>query len=460
MMYAVDIDSHPIVVHEAPVRAEILEKEGLWSHRLDYASETAAYAIFDVAEPVRVGVKPNHPFASVTVLPESAGIVPTISEGVISFTLDKPRKLSLFCDGDDSKVLHLFGGKPLTDLPDPKGENVLYFGPGVHGIEPITLKSNQTLFIDEGAYLKIQVPKDEKGTYSEQWKVTFLPGGVFNIKNAENVRICGRGIVDASAVPHPGYAMIAMDCSRNVRIENIALINAANWNFTMDRSSDILVDDVRLVSGRLNSDGINTVNSTKVHIKDCFVRNSDDSIVVKTVHQDAPAGDVLVEDCVIWGDWGYALGVTYETRSPVKNVLFRNNVIIHATHHCFGVYLSDSATVEDIRFENTTISALPAKRSTFRKQTLSPHRMLMNFGIAQDCWGHDPERGRIRNITVDGVTLHGDVMFPSSLSGADTDHDIRGVTIRNVRLNGAPIATPEALHLHANAFVSDVKIEK
>ncbi|MCL1856820.1 MAG: glycosyl hydrolase family 28 protein [Kiritimatiellaeota bacterium] len=455
-MYTVDIDDRPVVVHAAPVRAEILEKEGLWSHRPDYASETAEYVLFDVAKPVTVTVKMAQPFTAVTVLPESAGIVPTIGEGSVTFVMDAPKKLTLLCDGNDSRALHLFGGKPLENLPDPKGERVIYFGPGVHTIEPITLKSNETLFIDEGAYLKVQVPKDEKGTHSEQWKVMFLPGGVFNIKDVENVRICGRGIVDATAVPHPGYPMIEMNHAKNVRIENVTLINSANWNFVMGRSSDIRVDDVRIVSGRLNSDGVNTVNSTNVHITDCFVRNSDDSIVVKTVHQNAPAGNVLVEDCVIWNDWGYALGVSYETRSPIKGVHFRNNAIIYATHWCFGCYLSDSATVEDIRFENTEISALPSAPVQFRKQAFTLWRNLINFGIAQDCWGHDAERGRIRNVTIDGVTLHGDVMPNSNINGADADHDIQGVTIRNVTLGGRPVTTPEALKLHTNAHVSAI----
>ena len=86
--------------------------------------------------------------------------------------------------------------------------------------------------------------------------------------------------------------------------------------------------------------------------------------------------------------------------------------------------------------------------------------MLMNFGIAQDCWGHDPERGRVRNITVDGVTIYGDTMPHSSLGGADADHDIRGVTVKGVRLSGRPAATPEALRLRTNDFVSDVTISQ
>lgn len=91
--------------------------------------------------------------------------------------------------------------------------------------------------------------------------------------------------------------------------------------------------------------GLNGVKD--VRIRDCFVRNHDDSIVVKTPAPDAPAEEIEVEGCTVWSDWGYALGVTYETRSPVRNVSFRGNDIIYSRHWALGIHLSDGALVEN-----------------------------------------------------------------------------------------------------------------
>jgi polygalacturonase len=110
------------------------------------------------------------------------------------------------------------------------------------------------------------------------------------------------------------------------------LRDAPNWNLHIAKSQDVTVEDLRIVSGRLNSDGINSVNAQRVNIRRCFVRNSDDSIAVKAVDPGSPSKDILVEDCSVWNDWGYALGATYETRSPISGVVFKGCDIHQAGH--------------------------------------------------------------------------------------------------------------------------------
>jgi hypothetical protein len=458
--YIVTVDGRPVFVYQTPVRAEILKNGGLWTHKPDYGSQTASFVIFDMTRPVTVKVRPSRPVKTAVLLPERAGIAARVVDGEVVFKLDKPRKLSLLCDGDDSQVLHLFAGAPETDVPGPKDADVRYFGPGYHEVEPMHIRSGQTVYVAGGAYLKVKVKAGDAPVYSEKWKVGFLNGAVFDFEGAENARLCGRGVVDVGDVPHPGYSTVSMKGSGHIRVEGVTLCNAANWNFVMGTSTNLRVRDVRIISARLNSDGINTVNSRDVRIRDCFVRNSDDSIVVKTTQPDAPARDVAVEDCVVWNDWGYALGVTYETRSPVSGILFRNNDIVYAANWCLGLHLSDSATVSDVRFENTSVSAGPVNARKTDRPTLSAGRMLMKFVIARDVWGHDPERGRIRNVAVDGVSIYGTNVPPSEMAGADAGHDISGVTVQGVSLGGEPLDTVEKLRITTNAFVNGLKVRR
>jgi polygalacturonase len=268
--------------------------------------------------------------------------------------------------------------------------------------------------------------------------------------------------VDASDIPHPGWNMLHFDGATRVRVEGITLINAANWNFVIGRSADIAVHDVRIISGRLNSDGINSVNSRQVTISDCFVRNHDDSIVVKTTRVDAPAEDITVTNNVIWNDWGYALGVSYETRSPIRRILFRGNDILYARHWCLGVHLSDGATVEDIRFEDTTVSDLAstANDNAGSRAALSHQPMILKADITKDVWGHDEERGHIRNVTIDGLVVYGDRWWPSIVKGYDADHIVDGLLWRDCRLAGQPPFRDLApLHINSNEHVRDMRIE-
>lgn len=456
--FTVEINGRPIFVYQAPVRAEILKNDGLWTHLPDYDAERASFVIFDQTGSVRVRVKPAKPFTTAAIRPERLAIPVTVRDGVVEFTLEEPRKVTVLLDGDDRTALHLFAGQPESDPPSPADPNVLYYGPGVHETTGIELKSGQTLYLAGGAILRLKTQPGETGTYSEKWKVKFFKGKGIVVQGAEQVTVRGRGIIDASLVPHPGFNTIRLDQASRVRIEGVTLRNAANWNVIIGNSDDVEVRDLRILSGRLNTDGINTVNSRKVRVLDCFVRNHDDSIVVKTTSPDSVAEEIWVEDCVIWNDWGYALGVSYETRAPIRNVTFRNNDIIQSNHWCLGVYLSDSATVENIRFENTHLSDLAKARPA--SSSLVDQPMLIRLAIAQDVWGHDAERGRIRNVVIDGVTLHGSSPLSSSLEGADAGHDIRGVTLRDIHFAGQEPMTREGdLNLRVNSFVSDLTLE-
>lgn len=460
--FTVEAAGVPVFVYQAPVRAEILRNDGLWTHRRDYAAERASIALFDMRRAVTVRIRPARPFASAAVLPERAGVAARIEDGSVVLALDRPRKLTVILDGDDRSVLHLFAGAPEAAPPDASSPDVLYFGPGVHEIGGLVLRSGQTVYLAGGAVLRPRLREGDEGVYSEKWKVTFFQGAVFDLKNVENVTVRGRGVVDAGLIPHPGWAMFSFSGARRVRVEGLTLLNAANWNFAMRASEDVEVRDVRIVSGRLNSDGINSCNSQRMRIRDCFVRNHDDSIVVKTNAPDRPAEDIEVEDCVIWNDWGYALGVTYETRSPVRRVRFRRNDIIYARHWCMGIHVSDSATIEDVVFEDTAVSDLAraCADSDPARKALTVRPKLFKAVVTADVWGHDPERGRIRSVRIDGVTVYGTELPPVELRGADAAHDIRGIVFSNVRLAGRPpIETLAALHIEQNSFVSDVRLE-
>jgi len=93
--YTVEAAGTPLFVYQAPVRAEIQQNDGLWTHKPDYRSERASFVLFDMVAPVTVTVRPTRPFRTAVVLPERAGIMPAVEDGVISFTLPRPAKLTV-----------------------------------------------------------------------------------------------------------------------------------------------------------------------------------------------------------------------------------------------------------------------------------------------------------------------------------------------------------------------------
>jgi polygalacturonase len=450
----------PVFVYQARVRTEILQNQGLWTHKPDAPAQRASFAIFDTTGPVSVLVTPLRPFQSVTVLPHRAGVTADIKDGSIRFTLDKPRHLTLLLDGSDLNPLHLFIGKPETDVPKKDDPDTIYFGPGTHLVPQLAVKSGQTVYLAGGAVVKTTLAAGEKGTYNEKWKVTFFNGTALAVNGARNVRICGRGILDGSLVPHPGRNLIRVGESDTIRVEGIMLRDSPNWNVIIDHSQNVVVDDLRIISGRLNSDGINSVNSSRVAIRNCFVRNHDDSIVVKTTKQGRAAEDIEVEDCQVWDDWGFGLGVTYETRSPVRHIRFRGCSVLFARHWCMGIRVCDASLISDIGFDDIEIADLSrAPYLGAAQKALNPKPLLLWAGIVKDVWGHDPEPGRIKGVSVSNVTIYGPEIPKSEIMGYDAQHLVEDVTIRNVRLHGQPpTANAAALGLTTNAFTAGVSV--
>ena len=457
--YEVTINGKPVTVYETHVRAELLpQQDGLTTHREGYNHEVASYTMFDVASEVTVSVTVKDGVHGVRILPESSGIVPKVSRNKVTFKMSAPAKLTLLCDESDAHVLHIWGGEPQMQTRTETGSAKRYFAPGYHEIEPMELASGETLEVAEGAYLKIKKRTGDHGVYSERWKVDFLRGAVFNVKDAENVRICGRGIIDMVDIPHPGYTGILLNNARRVRIEGVTLVNAAGWNINLQLSEDVEVRDVRIISARLNSDGVNTLNSRNVRIEECFVRNCDDSFVVKSANPDVPVHNVMVSRCTVWNDWGYALGITYETRSTISHVTFKDNAVIYSSNWMLGIYLSDEALVQDIHFENNTLSALPERPSDTR-ELMTKQRKLIKFHIIKDMWSQSAMCGRIQNVTVDGLHIHGTTIPPGEILGCDKEHNIQNVRFSNITLNGIPVRTLEELGLKMNDFADDVILD-
>ena len=446
--YAAKVNGQPLFVYAAKVRHAIWQKPGLWSHHPGCAAEETAFACFDFTGRVEVEITPARPFKSAQLLPTSAGIATHVKDGVISFTLDGPRPLTLLLDGSDAVPLHLFCSAPETDVPDPRDPNVISFGPGSHDISTLKLKSNQTLYLAGGAILRAVLKPEDKGTYSERYQITFHPPFI-DVKDAQHVRIRGRGIIDASLLPHPARTSIRLDNSSDVSIDGIIIRDSANWAIMIGNSERVSVTNVKEISGRLNSDGINTVSSQHVRIADCFVRNRDDSIVVKTMSPKREASDVLVENCTIWNDWGYALGVTYETRAPIHDVTFRNCDIIYSDRGAMGVHVCDSATVSDITFENIRVENAQQK--------------LLWLAVVRDqMFGNDPTAGQIRDINFHNIVCTaapGKPLPHSEINGLDATHRVEKVMLRDVTLNGTAAADLAQLHLTANSHTADITVE-
>ena len=444
--YEVRVNEQALFVYTAKVRQAISKPSGsIWTHEMGAQAEIASFAYFDFNARVTVAVTPKRAFQQATIHPLSYGIKPAIDGRTIRFELDRPRKLTILLDGSDKRPLHLFANALEVDPPKPNDPNVIYFGPGVHRIGTTRPKGGQTVYIAGGAVVRGQILPDEKPRVSKRTGLKHYGGAILSLERVSKVRIRGRGILDGGDMPHAAKTLITLSGASDVEIDGIIVRDSPNWAVCIHSSQGVRVTNMKQISGRLNSDGINSVNSRRVRIRDCFVRSHDDSIVVKTTRPEGEASDIEVDDCIIWNDWGYALGITYETRAPIHHVTFRNCDVLHVRFAALGIYMVDSATIRDITFDDIRVEGTRDK--------------LICVRIGSDMWGTDPERGHIRDVLFKDIRFSGARLPSSEIAGFDPKHRVENITLRKLRHRDKPIANAAEGRFAVNPHTSNIRFE-
>ena len=364
-----------------------------------------------------------------------------IATGEIIFTLAKPLQLSLELDENLKHPLFLFANAPETrpaNLDDP---NLKYFAPGrIYQAGRIALSNNETLYLAGGAIVQ----------------------GFLTASNMSNIKVRGPGILDFSCEQNKGHSMIELKQCRNVEVRDLLLVDAWGWTFHLFQSSDILIDNLKEVAWRRNSDGIDIDASQQVKINHCFFHNGDDCVVLKCMHGTKnfrTTEDIVVQDCVIWNDatGGNGLEIGYELRGEaVRNVTFRDCDLIHIlSGAAISIHNGDYATVENIRYENIRVEdarralvdfriGLSHYSSDFPKEyrgtnSLPKPRMDGPWFLPPDKSIFAAQRGSIRNVTFQNIQLTGEDLPPARVVGYDASHPVDNVTFSGITLNGLPV---------------------
>ena len=88
-LYTVLADGQDVPVRRCRVSAYPLNQVWPGYQRPEYQTEEAAFASFDFDGEVTLHIVPTCSFTSVAVRPASKGVVPTVANGVITFTLQE-----------------------------------------------------------------------------------------------------------------------------------------------------------------------------------------------------------------------------------------------------------------------------------------------------------------------------------------------------------------------------------
>ena len=440
-------------------------------------TELASVLNFETDEEIEFEVEVAWDFKEAVVRPLSKNVKVEVRGRVCKFTIKSCGQYTLEIDGYN---------KPLNIFIDPvmdfvaKTENVIRYEAGIH-YGDIEIESNTTVILERGAILY----------------------GNISAYGADNVNIIGYGMIDGSCEKHRSdtllipirwadtdipvdkkaydeYAARFNILKGNVRflrctnctLKGVTLRDSSTFSVVPAACDNVEIDGVKIIGmWRYNSDGIDVFNSSNVTIKNSFLRDFDDCVVLKGIKgwDDRNVENILVENCVVWCDWGRNLEVGAETNAPeFRNIIFRNCDCIHGSYCMLDVQHQNRADAHNIIFEDIRCEFTKYQMGeSFQADMNAPypnnqpaqHPLLMELALYGEgrYGGGDMRAGVMHDVMFKDITVYtDDIAFVNSkFHGWDDEHDIKRVLVSNVVINGEKV-TPK---IEIGNYVSDVTIE-
>ena len=404
--YAVIVGGKPVEVQEmATPDLPTLEKE---------KSHPYWYAQFDAPGKVEVRVKARAGVDALRILPKKAAIKPMrTGQDEVAFSLVPPCQVAVETSGRH-RALIIAANLPEKDVPNPDDPNVVWIGAGRHR-RNLKLTSNQTLYLAPGAVVE--------GSLSG---------------SGTNMVVRGRGAISGMCWGHckgPGTYMVRLKGS-HITVRDVALIGAWSWSLVLDRTENVLVDNVKILGCHvINDDGIDICRSSNVTIRNSFIRTLDDTIAPKWWCE-----NLLVERCILWPDVANAVRLGYECADEdghaFRNHVYRDIDVLHLPlskrppektwAHC-AIYIQAS---NDALFENLIFDDI-------RFDEIESGDVLLNVKTFTTSWpwNRPDAAGRVRGCILRNIhAAHqfGDDAMLVHLEAKDAAHPIEGVAFEDV----------------------------
>jgi polygalacturonase len=341
-----------------------------------------------------------------------------------------------------------------------KGGGTIYFPAGTYLSTSIRLKSNISLYIDQGATILAASASDgyqfdpaEPNIWGDSlqyqdfghshWHNSLIWG-----ENLQNISIMGPGTIwgkglvrgAGNAPAGSGNKAIALKWCRNVILRDFSILMGGWFGILATGVDNLTVDNLKIDTNR---DGMDIDCCANVRISNCFVNSpQDDGICLKSCYGLGLAKateNVTITNCQVSGfEAGSLLDGTYkrnersgnngptgrikfgtESNGGFKNITISNCVFVF----CRGLALEsvDGALLEDVAISNITM----------RDIVNAPIFIRLGERMRGP---KDAAVGEARRIMISNITVYNaDPKYGVIISG-DKGHDIKDVALSDIRI--------------------------
>ncbi|HEX5154687.1 MAG TPA: glycoside hydrolase family 28 protein [Parafilimonas sp.] len=280
-----------------------------------------------------------------------------------------------------------------------KGGGTLFFPAGVYLSGSIRLKSNITLYLDQGAVIEASSNVSDYDTAEPNQWAQYQDFGHSHWHNSliwgdsiHNVSILGNGLIYGKGLTSEwkrdklpielGNKAIAIVNSNHIIIRDISILHGGHFGILLSGVENVTIDNLTIDTNR---DGIDIDCCNNVRITNCNINSPwDDAIVLKTSYclgYPKATENVTISGCYVTGGFleGSLLDGTYKTYSEDQpagypsdptgriklgtesNGDFKNIAISNCVFEaCYGLALEsvDGSNLQDITISNITMRNL------------------------------------------------------------------------------------------------------
>lgn len=369
----------------------------------------------------------------------------------------------------DGKMLNTIAIQKAIDAAFKNKGGVVVFPKGIFLSGSIILKSNVTLYFEEGSVLLGSAnPKDYFNMVFEGRPVS--PKNDDNSQmalilahKANNIGLKGKGTIDgqglklALSIDSLHHAGIAVDpkyslrrnrpnetmrpklfrfsqCD-NVLIEGLKAGEASCWGLSFELCTNLTLDNLTIVNRSYwNNDGIDITDCKNVKVVNCDINAADDGICLKSYYPGYCNEAVYIANCTIKSS---ASAIKFGTASfgGFKNVTIRDIKVYDTFRSAIAIESVDGAVIENIDVSN--IQAVNTGNAIFIRlgqRTGDKPGSIKNVSIknikVQVPFGRPDSNYDLRGPEVD--FFHNP--FPSSIVGLE-GYAVENVTLENIEIN-------------------------
>ena len=259
------------------------------------------------------------------------------------------------------------------DSVSAAGGGVIRFSNGKFLTSPLTIKSNDTLYIDSSAGI---IGTTRMTAYYQPGADTTKPPSslqpLLTADHADNIAIIGKGYIDGqgqewwteynNGTISKRPRLFQPNYCNNVALKNITLKNSPQFHFVLEWCNNVIVDSITILapSNSPNTDGIDPATCHNVHITNCYIDTGDDNVAIKSGKPDpsdpnAASTKIYVSHCTFLHGHGVSIGS--ETGGGVDS-MYVDSCTFSGTTNGIRIksYRGNGGNVRGIYYTNLTMT--------------------------------------------------------------------------------------------------------